>query len=557
MRVTGRSVLRSAIRGQRRHVAGAAVLAAGHQAGEVLVPVVIGAAIDTAVATGSLPRLLLWLGVLAAVFAVLSTSYRFAERKAQRAGEQAAHDLRLRLTRRVLDPHGGADGLPGTLVSIATGDVKRVGQLVAAIPYGVAGLAALIVSSAVLLTSSVTLGLVILLGTPPVLWLSQLAGRPLERRSHHEQERAAEASGLAADLVAGLRVLKGIGAEQAAVQRYRRTSQRSLAAAVRAARAHGMHNGAVLAATGIFLALIALLGAHLALAGSITVGELVAAVGIAQFLPTPFHLLTYVGSERARARASAERVARVLDAGPQVHPGTAKLPAEPAGELRLAGVRHGPLRALDLHVASGEMVGIACEDPAAASALLELVGRDSDPEEGAVTLDGIPLADLELDELRRAILVADHDADLFEESVLDNVAVHGSRDDAQRAITAAAVDLVAETLPDGLQTVLAERGSSLSGGQRQRVALARALAADPPVLVLHDPTTAVDPVTEAAIASGIARLRASRTTILVTTSPALLAAADRVVFLRDGAVAGSGTHDELTADPAYRAVVFA
>src|SRR5690606_15674316 len=229
----------------------------------------------------------------------------------------------------------------------------------------------------------------------------------------------------------------------------------------------------------------------------------------------------------------------------------------PAGELRLAGVRHGPLRALDLHVASGEMVGIACEDPAAASALLELVGRDSDPEEGAVTLDGIPLADLELDELRRAILVADHDADLFEESVLDNVAVHGSRDDAQRAITAAAVDLVAETLPDGLQTVLAERGSSLSGGQRQRVALARALAADPPVLVLHDPTTAVDPVTEAAIASGIARLRASRTTILVTTSPALLAAADRVVFLRDGAVAGSGTHDELAADPAYRAVVFA
>jgi len=554
---TGRSVLRSAIHGQRRFVAGAAALAAGHQGCEALVPVIIGVVIDTAVSSGSLPRLLTWLGILAVIFLVLSLAYRFAERNAQRAGEQAAHELRLKLTRRVLDPHGGADGLPGALVNIATGDVKRVGDMVAAVPYAFAALTALTVSSVVLLTSSIPLGLLILLGTPPVLWLTHLAGRPLERRSHHEQERAAEASGVAADLVAGLRVLKGIGAERAAVQRYRRTSRRSLNAAVRAARAHGLHNGAVMAVTGVFLALIALIGAHLALAGSITVGELVAAVGLAQFLPTPFHMITYVSSEHARARASAERVAEVLEAGPAVTPGAARLPAEPVGELHFAGVSHGPLRAVELRVEPGELLGVACDDPAAAKALLELVCRDADPEQGRVMVDGVPIAGLALSELRRAVLVAEHDADLFEVSVLDNVVVDAARSDAaSRAIQAATVDLVAETLPDGLHTVLAERGSSLSGGQRQRVALARALAADPPVLVLHDPTTAVDPVTEAAIASGIAELRKSRTTVVVTTSPSLLAAADRVVFVRDGTIAGSGSHSDLASDPDYRAVVF-
>ncbi|MGH3432517.1 MAG: ABC transporter transmembrane domain-containing protein, partial [Thermocrispum sp.] len=202
MQATGRVVLREAIRGQRRYVAGAAALAAGHQGCEAMVPVVIGVVIDSAVSTGSLPRLLAWLGVLAVLFAALSLCFRFADRAAQRAGEQAAHELRRRLTRRVLDPHGGADGLPGALVTVATGDVKRVGAVAAALPYGVAALSALTVSAVVLLTSSVPLGLLILLGTPPVLWLTRVVGRPLERRSHGEQERAAEASGVAADLVA-------------------------------------------------------------------------------------------------------------------------------------------------------------------------------------------------------------------------------------------------------------------------------------------------------------------------------------------------------------------
>lgn len=552
MNPTGRTLLRQSIAGQRRLVTGASVLAAGHQGCEALVPVVIGLIIDDAVSTGSLPGLLAWLGVLAGLFVLLSLCFRYADRTAERAGEQAAHELRLRLTRRVLDPHGGADGLPGALANVATGDVKRVGAMATALPFGVAALASLGVSAAVLLTMSLPLGLLILLGTPPVLWLTRAVGKPLESRSHGEQERAAEASGVAADLVAGLRVLKGIRAEPAAVARYRRTSRASLDAAVRAARAHGWHDGAVAAVTGVFLAGIALLGGHLAMRGAITVGELVAAVGLAQFLLTPFQLITWVSGELAQARASATRVADVLAAPPAVAAASGVLPAEPAGELHLRGVSHGVLQGVDLRVRPGELVGVATADPAAATALLELLSRSADPVQGVVELDGHPLTGLAVDELRRAVLVAEHDADLFEDTVLANIGgPHG-----QRAIAAAAVDQVAETLPAGLQTVLAERGSSLSGGQRQRVALARALAADPPVLVLHDPTTAVDPVTEAAIAAGVAELRAGRTTVIVTTSPALLAATDTVYFLHAGSVAAHGRHADLgRANADYRRAV--
>ncbi|KAA9162959.1 ABC transporter ATP-binding protein [Amycolatopsis acidicola] len=479
-------VLREAV--QRRKIALAALLAIGHQGGEALVPVVIGVVIDQAVSAGSVARLLWWLGALAVLFAVLSTCYRFGARIAERASEMSAHDLRLKITGRAI----GADGsprLPGELVNVATSDAQRVGALNVALPFGIAGLAGLIVSAVALLRMSIPLGLLVLLGTPPLLWLAHLIGKPLERRSEVEQDRAAQASGLAADLVSGLRVLKGLGAEAAAVARYRRTSQASLAATLRAARAEAGHDGAILALTGAFIAVVALVGAGLAADGQLTIGELVAAVGLAQFLVTPFQIFGWVNSQLAQARASAARIGDVL--------------SEPSASLAEPST---------MDVVPGELLGIAATD---ADELLAGLAHRPD------------------------VLVAPHDADLFTGTVAENIG-----GDVERAMAAAAVDVPADE-------VLAEGGKSLSGGQRQRVALARALAAEAPVLVLHEPTTAVDPVTEARIAAGIAEHRRGRSTILVTTSPALLAVTDRVLFAGSAA-----THTELLRDSdSYRETV--
>jgi putative ABC transport system ATP-binding protein len=535
-------------------VALASALTACHQGGEALVPVVIGVVIDQAVAGGSVWTLLLWLAVLGVLFAGLSTSYRLGARSGERAAERAAHELRLDLGRRVLHPGGGAEAgnLAGELVSIGTSDAKRVGQLNGVLPFGVAGLAGLLVSAVVLLTMSIPLGLLVLLGTPPMLYLAHLIGKPLERRSEAEQERSAFASGIATDLVAGLRVLKGVGAERAAVDRYRRTSQDSLKATLRAARAQAWHNGALLALTGIFIALVALVGGNLAAAGDITIGDLVAAVGLAQYLITPFSIFSWVNGELAQGRASAGRIADVLNAPPAVGEGTATLPDPAPGHVRLSALSRGALLDVDFEARPGELLGVVATDPAAATDLLDCLGRAADPATGSVSIDSVDLSTVDPSRVREVVLVAAHDADLFAGTVAENVEP-GPR--VAEAMTAAAVDEVASALPDGVATAVSERGRSLSGGQRQRVALARALAVDAPVLVLHDPTTAVDTVTEARIAAGLAQLRRGRTTILVTTSPALLAATDRVVLLDDGRIACEGSHAELAGRADYRAAV--
>ena len=562
MGVSGRAVLGRAVKGELRDVVTGSVLGVGHQAGEAMVPVLIGVVVDRAVARGSLGALLGWLVVLGAVYVGLSFSFRFGARAGERAAEQAAHRLRTDLVRRVLHPAGGAENgrLPGALATLATEDARRVGAVNTGLVFGIAALMGLVVAAAVLLRTSLPLGLVVLLGTPAMTVLGHLLSKPLERRSETEQERAADASGVAADLVAGLRVLKGLGAVPAAVERYRRTSRDSLTATLRATRAQALQNGLVLALTGVFIAVIALVGGRLAAEGTISLGQLVSAVGLAMFLLGPLETLTWVNADLAQGRASARRIAEVLSTAPQIVTEQVLSPTRPvSGGLRLRGVSHGSLSGLDLDIAPGELLGVAVADPSDATALIRCLARLEDPGTGAVELDGVPLTGLDPAELRSIVLVAEHDADLFAGTLGGNIASAADPAADLGPVTAAAgADEVAAALAQGYDTPVSERGRSLSGGQRQRVALARALAADREVLVLHDPTTAVDAVTEAGIAEGLRALRRGRTTVLITTSPALLAVADRVVLIEQGRVADTGPHLELIQrQSGYRAAVLA
>ncbi|WP_460037187.1 ABC transporter ATP-binding protein [Streptomyces cavourensis] len=604
---SGRGVIRRAVAGQRRDVVVGSLLGAAHQTGEALVPVLIGLIVDRAVVRPDGGALALWLVVLAVVYAMLSYGFRFGARAGERAAEQAAHHLRLDVVRRVLAPHGGAEAgrPPGALVNVATEDARRVGALNMALTLGIAAVVGVVAGAVLLLRASVPLGLLVLVGAPVLMALGHYLARPLEHRSEAEQERAAHASGVAADLVAGVRVLKGLRAERAAVARYRATSQASRDANVRAARAAALQTGLMLTLTGAFIALVALVGGRLVLSGSIGLGALVSAVGLALFLPGPIAVLAWVGAELAKARASAARIADVLAAPGETTGGTAEPAAVPgaaartasgpvasasatgtagpavaagaatpasaatgpdapataatptSGELRLHRLGHGGLDGIDLTVRAGEHLGIVVTDTADAATLLRCLARRCDPDRGRIELDGTPLTELAPAALRSTLLVAEHDAQLFDGTLLDNVtAAAPAGADPHPAMDAAAVDEVAATLPGGTAGRIGERGSSLSGGQRQRVALARALAADRSVLVVHDPTTAVDAATEARIATGIRRARTGRTTVLVTSSPALLAATDRVVLIDGGTVTAEAPHEDLVRDhPVYRSAV--
>ncbi len=535
---TASDVLRRAVRGQRRDLVPASLLVAGHQLAEAAVPVVVGLVIDLAVATGDGGALLGGSAAVVAVFAVLAGCAYVGYWRAVRAERRAGHGIRLDVAGRVLHPGGGAPGRSGELVSLAGSDADRAGLVCAAIVSAVAALAALAGGAVVLLGASVPLGLVVLGGVALVLLASRLLARPLVGRAEAEQEALAAATGTATDLVTGLRVLAGIGAGAAAAEGYRRASRRALAARLAAVRAEGGYTAVTGVLSGVFVVVVVWVGGRLALDGAISVGELVAGVGLAQFLIGPLERLTQVGPLLAGARGSAGRVAALLDAPPAVRGGSGRLPADPPGALAVG----------DVTAAAGEHVGVVALDPADAAALLDVLARDAD---GPVVLDGTDLAAVDLDEARRAVLVARHDATLFEGAV----AATTGTDPA--VLAAAAADDVLDALPGGPGAELAERGRTLSGGQRQRLLLARALAADPPVLVLHDPTTAVDAATEHRIAAGVAALRAGRTTVLLTSSPALLARCGRVLLVAGGAVVAAGRHDELVADPRYRAAVLA
>ncbi|MGY1433762.1 ABC transporter transmembrane domain-containing protein [Streptomyces reniochalinae] len=545
----------------RRHAGRLAVgwlLLAVHQAAEAAVPIAIGVIIDRAVSAGD-PTALAWsVASLAALFAVLALAWRNGARQGVTSLEREAHQLRVDVARTALDPRGRRTGLrTGELLAVASSDAQKTALIIRAVSLGIGALCAIVVSSVALLVIDVPLGLGVLAGVTLSVLLNARVSPRLTRHSAALQKATGQATAMAADLLGGVRTLRGIGARSAALERYREAGDAALRAGLRAATTTGLHQGVTVAGSGLFLAGVAGFAGWAALTGRLTVGQLVTVTGLAQFLAEPLRTLGFCGRIAAGARASARRWAGVVDAAPQVSAGTLAAVRESA-DLTLRRVRYRTLDGLDLHAAHGRLTAVVAYDPRDADALLAVVSGQASAHEGEVLVAGVPAGELTLDAMRRTVHVEQHDVALFEGSVRENLTAgreHGQAPVAA-AVTAAAADDIVALHSAGLDHQVTERGASLSGGQRQRIALARALLAAPPVLVLHEPTTAVDAVTEEVIAHRLADHRRGHCTVVITSSPALLARADQVVVIEDGRATRTGTHTRLAAsDAGYRKAV--
>ncbi|NEA31686.1 ABC transporter ATP-binding protein [Streptomyces sp. SID13031] len=552
--------MRRAIRRHRaRMIAGCLVLAL-HQATEAAVPVAIGIFVDRAVSTGRLEPLLWCVVMMIALFAVLSNAWKAGARQVVRAIEYETHLLRLEISRRVLDPRGHQTGLrSGELLLIATSDAEKAALVLRAVSVGFAGCTALAVSSVALLLVDVPLGLGVVIGVPLLVLGIQTLSPLLTRRTSSQQEAVASTTALATDLVGGLRTLRGIGAQHNAAERYRRSSQETLKATLRAASTNGLQDGVTTALSGLLLAAVAGVAGWFALNGRITIGELITVVGLAQFVAEPVGLLGYCGQVFAMARASAGRLASVLGSPWEIATGSSTTVDSAKPLLSLESVTYKTLSSLDLSLQPGELVGVLCYDPRDADALLTVVAGRAASHEGRVLVGGTAVEELDIDLVRRSVLVEQHDTDLFEGTLRTNL-LAGSSDSSRldSVVVAAAATDVIEAHADGLDHPLADRGRTLSGGQRQRLGLARALLAEPPVLVLHDPSTAVDAVTEELLAEGLAEVRGlpGLATLVLTSSPALLGKMHRVLVVSDGVLVAEGRHAELAeTDSAYQEAV--
>ena len=549
-KTTARGLTIRTITATPKHLVPAALLASLHQAGEALVPFVVGRAVDEAVAPSDSSALLSWILVLGVTFLVLSMSFRFGSRIGWLGMHSVQHELRMMVTDRLISPFGtaGTRRSVGAGLSVSTADTTILARSMGLGIYGPAMVTGILVCAGILLSVSWPLGLGVLVGSVLVLVLGDLLGGVLRGRVGAQQAAVADAAGSAADLVQGLRIIKGLGAQTVAAGRYATLSQQARLRAVQTAGAQQRSMASLSVVGGLFVVAVGAVAAWMALDNRLTVGELITVVMISQFVLEPItgisRMVSFFWNPGV---AAAGRVLDVLRTEPAVRDTPAAGPAPGDGApwgLRLTApwLPEGALR-----VEPGEHV-VLTPDPTVTAALVPLLERTRDPgpDELAELLTArgtpVPFGDLTVDALRETVLVAPHEPHLFAGSLLDNVLMQevGEEDleaavtQARPALSAASCDDVVAILPDGLASPVGEAGSRLSGGQRQRVGLARVLHVGPQVLVLLDPTTGVDSVTEQRVAAAVTELRRGRTTVVITASPAWISHADRVVSLSAG-----------------------
>lgn len=549
----GADILRTALRRNIGAMTRGTVLMGLYQAGETAFPIALGLIVEHSLQERSLGSLGLSVGALAVIITTVSLSWRFGMRALQEANTTEAHRWRVRVAACGLQPVArDVDLKSGEVLTIATEDADQTADIIEVVPLLISSLVAVLVAAIALGLADVRLGLLVIVGTVAILSVLGVMSGRIGAGTREQQARVARAGAKVADLITGLRPLHGFGGNHAAFASYREVSTDAKHQAINVAKVNGAYAGTALALNAVLAAAVTLTAGWLAFDRRITIGELVMAVGLAQFIMEPLRLFSEMPKYVMMARASAERMALVLSAPPVMTSG----PRRPAagGDLEIDGVRYGSLRKLRFQVSAGEFVAVAAYQPRAAADLVSILAVNIPPHayEGAVRVSGQEITDLAIEAVREHMLVNPYDAEIFAGTLRTNIDPSGTSRKIPDAVEASMLTDVVALHREGLDHSVRDRGANLSGGQRQRLSLARALAADTDVLVLHDPTTAVDAVTEQLIARNIAKMRRGRTTLVLTSSPAVLDAADRVLVLDDGVVTAEGTHRSLLAtDEAY------
>jgi ATP-binding cassette subfamily B protein len=419
----------------------------------------------------------------------------------------------------------------------------------------IGGLAMLFVTSAKL--SSIILGLLVLVVVPIVLF-----GRRVRKLSRDSQDRIADASAMAGEMLNAMPTVQAFTHERIEADRFGASVENAFVTAMRRIRARAFLT--MLAIVLIFgtIVFVLWLGAHAVLSGDMTGGDLGQFILYASIVAGSIGALSEVMGEAQRAAGATERLLELLAARSDIQD-----PAEPkalpkrlaaGAAVALSDVSFSypsrpdtaALAHLSLSIRPGETIAIVGPSGAGKTTLFQLLLRFYDPQSGAILLDGVDIRDLDLHTLRGAIGIVPQDTVIFSADAMENIR-YGRPDATDDEVIAAAKMAAAhefiERLPQGYKSFLGERGVRLSGGQRQRIAIARALLKNPPLLLLDEATSALDAESERLVQAALEAAMVGRTTLIIAHRLATVQRADRIIVMEDGRVVETGTHASLVA----------
>ena len=508
------------------------------------------------------PRLLNQaLFALIAVAAVLSLATFFRFYLMMTTGERVVTDVRRAVFDHLLglEPAFFDAGRTGDVISRLTNDTMQLQQVIG---YGlsmfVRNAIMMAGATAMLFFTSWKLALLVLLGVPATLIPILFLGRRVRRLSRASQDRVADVSSYVDEAVHEIRTVQAYaheGADRAAFARH--------AEAVYEAGVARIGHKAFLVASVMLIGFCAIgvilwIGGHDVLAGRLSAGELSAFVFYASVVATGAGTVSEVWGELQRAAGATERLVELLETPPGIVAPARPAPAPARAPLEIhfdaltfaypARPQARALSAFSLKVAPGERVALVGPSGAGKSTVLALLLRFYDPQAGAVRVDGLDVRDMDPQALRRLVAVVPQDPVIFAASVLDNVRYgrpEASREEALDACQKAFAQEFIERLPQGMDTILGERGATLSGGQRQRLSIARALLADRPILLLDEATSSLDAAAERLVQQALETLERGRTTLAIAHRLSTVQHADRIVVMDRGAIVAQGTHAEL------------
>jgi ABC-type multidrug transport system fused ATPase/permease subunit len=554
------------LRPYKRGVVVSFVLAATAMGVSVLIPYLVGRTIDEIGDHGTD----LWpLAIAVAVAGVLRLGFSVSRRLvAGRVSLGVEYDLRNRMYEHLQSLElAFFDGQQtGQLMSRATVDLQSVRFFLG---YGLIFLLqsaiTILIAAVVMFAVDPGLALVALAPTPWVIWIAYRYGQRNRPATQEVQQRIAELTAEAEENIGGVRVVKAFAQEQRQLRRFSKAVARVFDQSMVSTRLRAFYSPFIGFLPQLGLAALLLVGGRQAINGTLTVGEFTAFYGYVLMLTGPMRWLGMALGMAQRAVASGARVFELLDRTPRLVAAPDARPLPPGGgRVELRGVTFGydpdepVLRDIDLDVEAGRTVALVGPTGSGKTTLVMLIPRLYDVDEGAVLVDGVDVRDLDPATLRREVAVVSDDAFLFSAPLWENIAYarpDASDDEVRRAAERAGLAEVIDELPEGLETLVGERGHTLSGGQRQRVAIARALLAEPRILILDDATSSVDATTESRIKSALAEVMRGRTTFVIAHRLSTIALADEVVVLEEGEIAARGTHDELLeSSPLYREI---